>query len=76
MGVLGLTNHDAEFTFESLQVDDLQKLVLVSDQVFMNALLRSGIIREHALQLRNGFAAFSASNLINDLDKINQLSKL
>ena len=70
MGLLGLTNHESEFTLESLQVDDLQKLVLVSDQAFMNALLRSRIIRERALQLRHGFAAFSAYYKSQDKEKV------
>jgi len=70
MGILGLTNHESEFTLESLQVDDLQKLVLVLDQAFMNALLRSGIIRERALQLRYGFAAFSAYYQSQNKEKV------
>jgi len=70
MGVLGLTNHESEFTLESLQVDDLQKLVLVSDQAFMNAFLRSRIIHERALQLRHGFAAFSAYYQSQDKEKV------
>jgi len=60
MGVLGLTDHESELTLESLQVDDLQKLTLVSDPDFSNAIMISGVNFERAVQLRHAFTAFTA----------------
>jgi len=51
MGVLGLTDHESELTLDSMQVDDLQKLILISDPAFSNAILRSGVNLECAVQL-------------------------